>query len=445
MSNRLKVAFMVYEFPLLSETFIVNQIAGLIDRGCEVDIYAECKGDRNKLHPLVEKYDLLEQTYYLPELPENLLVRLIRGVGLIPNYALRSPRQLWRSLYPFPLTDLTLSLWLLHTIIPNFDRDYDIIHCQFGTQSFRGMAFRQVNAPQAKLITTFRGYDISGFVRQKGKNVYRQLFRHGDFFLTNCDFFRERAISIGCPPEKIKVNRSGLDCDRFLNGANAPASRRDFESIDSVSLKGETPKTALHRFTYQSRSLAEDGWIQIATTGRLVEKKGIEYVIRAVARLVPTYPRLRYKIIGEGPLRQHFTDLIQELKLTENVELMGWRNETEIVETLRNTHVFVAPSITAANGDRDAPINVLKEAMAVGLPVVSTYHGGIPELVEDGKSGFLVPEQDANALAEKLAYLIEHPELWTQMGKAGREFVLQHYNLERINDDLMNIYRSLVN
>ena len=412
MSDPLKVAFMVYEFPILSETFIVNQIAGLIDRGCEVDIYAECRGDLNKVHPLVEKYELLERTYYLPELPENLLARLIKAVGLIPNYALRSPRQLWRSLYPFPLTDLTLSLWLLHTIILNLDRDYDIIHCQFGTQSYRGMAFRQVNTPQAKLITTFRGYDISGFVRQKGENAYRQLFRHGDFFLTNCDFFRDKAISIGCPPEKIKVNRSGLDCDRF---------------------------------TYQPRSLPEDGWIQIATTGRLVEKKGIEYVIRAVAQLVPTYPRLRYKIIGEGLLRQHFTDLIQELKLTENVELIGWRNETEIVETLRNTHIFVAPSVTAANGDRDAPINVLKEAMAIGLPVVSTYHGGIPELVEDGKSGFLVPEKDAVALAEKLAYLIEHPELWSLMGKAGREFVLQHYNLERINDDLINIYLSLVN
>ena len=81
----------------------------------------------------------------------------------------------------------------------------------------------------------------------------KQLFRYGDFFLTNCDFFRNKAISIGCPPDKIKVNRSGLDCDRF---------------------------------TYQPRSLPEDGWIQIATTGRLVEKKGIEYVIRAVAKLV---------------------------------------------------------------------------------------------------------------------------------------------------------------
>ncbi|MBE9043776.1 glycosyltransferase [Pleurocapsales cyanobacterium LEGE 10410] len=412
MSDRLKVAFMVYEFPILSETFILNQIAGLIDRGCEVDIYAERRGNSDKVHPLVKKYHLLERAYYLPELPENLLARLIKGIKIIPKHIKVCPSQLRRSLYPFPLTDLTLSLWLLHTIIPNLDRDYDIVHCQFGTQGFRGMAFRQVNVPQAKLITTFRGHDISSFVQQKGQDVYQQLFRYGDFFLTNCDFFRNKAISIGCPSDQIEVNRSGLDCDRF---------------------------------TYQPRSLPEDGEIQIVTTGRLVEKKGIEYVIRAMAKLAPSYPHLRYKIIGEGHLRSYFTDLIQELNLTENVELMGWRNETEIVETLSNTHIFVAPSVTAADGNQDAPINVLKEAMAIGLPVISTYHGGIPELVEDGKSGFLVPERNAEALADKLGYLIEHPELWSDMGKEGREFVLQHYNLERINDDLMNIYRSLIN
>ena len=124
---------------------------------------------------------------------------------------------------------------------------------------------------------------------------------------------------------------------------------------------------------------------------------------------------------------------------------MGWRDETEIVKILQDTHIFVAPSITAADGNQDAPINVLKEAMAIGLPVVSTYHGGIPELVEDGKSGFLVPEKDVAALADKLGYLIEHPELWSAMGKAGRQFVLEHYNLNLLNDDLMNIYYSLIN
>ena len=410
--SAIKVAMIVSDFPILSQTFVLNQIVGLLERGCEIDIYAERRGNTDKIHLLVQKYHLLEDTYYLPELPENLLIRLIKGIGLIFRYAFTCPLQLLRSLYPFPLTDLTLSLWLLYSIVPNLDRDYDIIHCQFGTLGFRGMAFRQVNAPEAKLITTFRGNDISSFLREKGDNIYQQLFRYGDFYLTNCDFFKQKAIAIGCPSDKIKVIRSGLDCDRF---------------------------------TYKSRSLPEDGWIQITTTGRLVEKKGIEYVIRAVAKLIPTYPRLHYKIIGEGDLRTHFTKLIAELQLQENLELLGWRNETEILEILKETHIFVAPSVTADNGDQDAPINVLKEAMAIGLPVISTYHGGIPELVEDGKSGFLVPERDADALADKLSYLIKHPQRWSEMGQIGRNFVLQHYNLTLLNDDLLNVYHSLVN
>ena len=408
----IRVAMIVSDFPILSQTFILNQIVGMLERGCEVDIYAERGDSIDKVHPLVKKYSLLKRTYYIPEIPKNLLVRLIKGIGLISNYALTCPRQLIRSLYPFPLTDLTISLWLLYSVVPNLKQNYDIIHCQFGTLSYRGLAFRQVNSPSAKMVTTFRGYDISCFVKQKGDRVYQQLFRNGDFFLTNCDFFRNKAIAIGCPPDKIKVIRSGLDCDRFK---------------------------------YQPRFLAENEPIQITTTGRLVDKKGIEYVIKAIAKLIPRYPNLHYKVIGEGPLRSRFTELIEELKLTENVELMGWCNETEIVAILKQTHIFVAPSITAANGDEDAPINVLKEAMAIGLPVVSTYHGGIPELVEDGKSGFLVPERDAAALANKIGYLIEHPERWSDMGSSGREFVLQHYNLQSLNDDLVNVYRSLVN
>jgi len=104
----------------------------------------------------------------------------------------------------------------------------------------------------------------------------------------------------------------------------------------------------------------------------------------------------------------------------------------------------VAPSVTAADGNQDAPVNVLKEAMAMGLPVVSTLHGGIPELVEDSVSGFLVPERDADALAEKLGLLIEHSDRWTAMGKAGRTFVEAHYNMNMLNDELVELYQRLL-
>ncbi|MGB5961007.1 MAG: glycosyltransferase [Coleofasciculaceae cyanobacterium] len=407
----MKIAFIVGTFPVLSETFIINQAVGAIARGHEVDIYADAKGDTDKVHPDVIKYQLLEKTYYLEKIPSNLFWRLIKGIRLLFLNFFKDPASVTRSLNVFKYGKPAISLWLLYTVIPNFKKSYDIIHCQFGTQSFRGMAFRAINAPAAKLVTTFRGYDISKFVLEKGDRLYDQLFKTGDFFLSNCDFFRRRVIELGCDENKIVVLRSGLDC---------------------------------HKFTFTPRQFSSDG-IRIATTGRLVEKKGIEYSIRAVAKLAKAFPNLEYNIIGNGPLKADFQRLIHELGVSHIINLVGWKNEQEIIQILDNTHIFIAPSVTAADGDQDAPINVLKEAMAMGLPVISTYHGGIPELVEDGVSGFLVPERDADALAEKITYLLEHSEIWHQIGQASCDYVKKHYDLHKLNDRLVEIYNQVLN
>ncbi|MDY7021423.1 MAG: glycosyltransferase, partial [Cyanobacteriota bacterium] len=366
----MKIAFIVGHFPQLSETFILNQITGLIDRGHQVDIYASSVGDTTKAHPAIAEYNLLEQTYYFPEVPENFLLRIVKGIGLFLRQSSKEPRRFIDALNAFKYGKEAISLWLLYTIIPNFNRHYDIIHCQFGTQSFRGMAFQTINDPDAKLIAMFRGDDISRFVQERGSDIYQKLFETGDFFLANCDFFRRRVIELGCDPNRVVVHRSGLDCSRF---------------------------------SFIPRSFPADGKIRIATTGRLVEKKGIEYSIRAVAKQALSHPGLiEYNIIGDGILKQSLEQLINDLNASEFIHLLGWKDEDEIIEILNQSHIFIAPSVTASDGNQDAPINVLKEAMAMGLPAISTYHGGIPELVEDGVSGFLVPERDAEALAEKL-------------------------------------------
>ncbi|MCU0538177.1 MAG: glycosyltransferase [Hydrococcus sp. Prado102] len=407
----LQIAFIVDDFPSLSQTFVINQIVGTIERGHQVDIYAEKRGDTAKVHQAVLDYHLLERTYYFNRIPDNLLWRSLKGIGVLLNNFLKAPLMTLRSLNFFKYGLLALSLRLLYTLIPSLNKSYDIIHCQFGTQSFRGMWFRQIHAPKAKLITTFRGHDISVFVQKKGDRVYDRLFNTGDFFLANCEFFRQKAIQIGCDPKKIIVHRSGLDCSRFI---------------------------------FIPRHFPADDRIRIATTGRLVEKKGIEYVIRAVAKQLKITPNIEYNIIGDGELKAELQQLIDELGVGQTVHLLGWKNEREIIEILNQTQIFIAPSITAKNGDRDAPINVLKEAMAMGLLVISTYHGGIPELVEDGVSGFLVPERDADAIAEKLNYIIEHPERWETMGLSGRDRVEACYNLDKLNNELVEIYQQVL-
>ncbi|MEL6856269.1 MAG: glycosyltransferase, partial [Cyanobacteria bacterium J06607_13] len=159
-----------------------------------------------------------------------------------------------------------------------------------------------------------------------------------------------------------------------------------------------------------------------------------------VAKQVPVI----YDIMGDGPLRSELSALIESLGLSGRVRLLGWCDEAEIIRVLERAHLFVAPSVTAASGNQDAPINVLKEAMALGLPVVSTYHGGIPELVQDGVSGRLVPERDADAIAQALLELIARPDRWPQMGQAGRDYVKAHYDLHTLNEQLALLYRALL-
>ncbi|MEL6267874.1 MAG: glycosyltransferase [Pseudomonadota bacterium] len=166
--------------------------------------------------------------------------------------------------------------------------------------------------------------------------------------------------------------------------------------------------------------------------------------MRAVGRLTAGGRRVRYRIIGDGPERARLEALIAELGLGESVQLLGWRTHTEMARLLASAHIFVAPCQTAADGNQDAPVNTLKEAMATGLPVVATRHGGIPELVEHGVSGWLTPERDAPALAAALDRLLEDPDGWPTMAVAGRAAVERLYAMDRLNDELAALYRRLV-
>ncbi|GAB4207403.1 MAG: colanic acid biosynthesis glycosyltransferase WcaL [Coleofasciculaceae cyanobacterium] len=411
----MKIAFLVWRFPILSEAFILNQITGLLDRGHEVYIHPlnglpEYMG---KVHPVVEEYNLIERTIYPPTRPKNYLLRAIKAIGLLLNNLDKGSLSCLQFLNGFKYGDEGWLLKLFYRAISLLEiESYDIIHCQFGTLGPQGLWFRQAGFLKGKLITTFRGVDISKYVQEQGEHVYDQLFQEGDFFFANCEFFRQRAIKLGCAENKIVVHGSGLDCSKF---------------------------------TFKPRHFPGDGRVRIATTGRLVEKKGIEYGIRAIAKLANTHPNIEYNIMGDGPLKEDLQNLIQELDVGHIVKLLGWKQQREIIEILDNCHIFIAPSVTAADGNQDAPVNTLKEAMAMGLPVISTFHGGIPELVEDGISGFLVPERDADAIAEKLTYLIENRDIWQQIGYAGRARVEQKYDMNKLNDELVEIYQQLLN
>jgi colanic acid/amylovoran biosynthesis glycosyltransferase len=180
------------------------------------------------------------------------------------------------------------------------------------------------------------------------------------------------------------------------------------------------------------------------TVGRLVEKKGLEYAVRAVALARRTCPNLRYEIIGDGPLRPALGELVDKLNLAPIVSLLGAADCDFVRRKMAATDLFMLPSVTANDGDQEGIPVSLMEAQACGLPVLSTRHSGIPELVADGESGFLVAERDVEALASRLTYLIEHPESWPRMGRAGRTIVESRFNIEALNRDLLQIYEHAI-
>jgi colanic acid/amylovoran biosynthesis glycosyltransferase len=285
-----KVAFFVGLFPCISQTFVLNQITGLIDRGHDVDIFAFHGDDPSQVHPDVSKYRLLEKTCYLDSpITGNFLSRLLKGLTLFGANIQNAPLVLLRSLNVVKYGRQAVSLRLLYATIPLIEKRqtqgklvYDIIHAQFGTQGLEALRFRELGAIHGKLITNFRGYDISQYLQVMGEHVYRPLFKSGDFFLTNCEFFAHRALKIGCAKNKLRVLGSGIDCDRF---------------------------------TFAPRYPPDDGAIRIVTTGRLVEKKGIEYGIRAIAQLAKTHSQIQYLIIGDGPLKATLQALVDELHI----------------------------------------------------------------------------------------------------------------------------------
>jgi colanic acid/amylovoran biosynthesis glycosyltransferase len=296
--------------------------------------------------------------------------------------------------------------------VPNFvENNYDIIHCHFGPIANFGAKLKRIGV-KGKLVASFHGCDANSFVIIHGKDVYRRLFQVGDLFIVNSNFTKDKIVALGCDESKIVRLPVGLHLDLFRVKRN------------NIRKKNST--------------------IKILTIARCVEKKGLEYSIRAVSQLIPRFPNIQYRIIGDGPLRRHLESLVCDLSVSDNIEFLGWCDQNEVIRFYTESDVFILASVTSRDGDQEGQGLVLQEAQAMELPVISTHHNGISEGVLDGKTGFLVAERDVDALAGRLVQLIENPEIRHEMGSQGRKFVEQHFDIKKLNEKLVEIYEGLL-
>ncbi|MCI3734839.1 colanic acid biosynthesis glycosyltransferase WcaL [Escherichia coli] len=406
----MKVGFFLLKFPLSSETFVLNQITAFIDMGFEVEIVALQKGDTQNTHAAWTKYNLAARTRWLQDEPTGKVAKLRHRASQTLRGIHR--KNTWQALnlkrYGAESRNLILSAICGQVSTPFYA---DVVIAHFGPAGVTAAKLRELGVIRGKIATIFHGIDISSReVLNHYTPEYQQLFRRGDLMLPISDLWAGRLQKMGCPREKIAVSRMGVDMTRFSpRPVKAPA----------------TP-------------------LEIISVARLTEKKGLHVAIEACRQLKEQGVAFRYRILGIGPWERRLRTLIEQYQLEDVVEMPGFKPSHEVKAMLDDADVFLLPSVTGADGDMEGIPVALMEAMAVGIPVVSTLHSGIPELVEADKSGWLVPENDARALAQRLAAFsqLDTDEL-APVVKRAREKVEHDFNQQVINRELASLLQAL--
>jgi colanic acid/amylovoran biosynthesis glycosyltransferase len=299
-------------------------------------------------------------------------------------------------------------------------REPRLVHAHFGVEAVYGMELAErLGVP---LVTTFHGFDAtlrrSELLRSRRPTWIQyllrraELFRRGALFIGVSRFIVDRLMELGVPAARTRLHYIGVDGASFEDASVAEESRA--------------------------------GGPVILHVARLVEKKGTAYLLEAFARLARRHPRAELVIVGAGALASALTAQAERLGIAGRVQWLGARPHAEVRRWLRRASVFCLPSCTAGNGDAEGLGLVLLEAAASGVPVVATHHGGIPEAVLDGETGYLVPERDAAALAEALDALLSDAALRERMGVAGRALVRSRFDLAAQTRELERLYGEVL-
>jgi colanic acid/amylovoran biosynthesis glycosyltransferase len=405
------VAFVVSNFPAVSHTFIDTQIRGLLAAGHRVSVHAFGRSSQGLTHQYWSELKVPLEVHHGAPRPTATWRRLVDAVLVAPSFR-RQPGVWLRGLVTRPHHPFARRLDPLFWAVPLLPAlRADVWVCHFGDVGLRALAVARLARSRARLAVFFHGADITRFVDHHGREVYRQLLDGIDAALPISDRWRSRLLELGAPAGKVRLHRMGVDCERYA---------------------------------FVARELPASGPIRLLSVARLVEKKGIEYAIRAIA-LLPAALRSRidYAVAGDGPLLAGLQALVQAEDLGGQVRLLGWQDQQDVVRQVRDAHLMLVPSVTAADGDQEGiPVSAM-EAMATGLPVIATWHSGIPELVQDRVTGRLARERDAGGLAAAIAETLANRGDYQRYARASRAVVETSFNEQRLNAGLEELLLNL--
>jgi len=403
----MRIGFFLGAFPNTSETFVLNQISGVVAAGHAVDIHA-WQGVGQVQHPLLKQHDLLEHVCHRPVVPDGKAGRIFKVSVLAMMLLVLDMRRTWRlfSMY----SDMPLGEWieLFFVAFPlRGGRKYDVIHAHFGPNGQMAVRLRQAGFLTGSIVTSFHGYDANVVPNALGAGYYRTLFRQGEAFIVSSLFIRNRLLQLGLAAQKIHHIAVGID----------------------------VAKWGFHIRKVGGRPV-------IISVGRLVEVKGFSYAIAAMSLVKEQFPDVLYRLVGEGPLRVQLEQQVAALGLQHRVLFCGIKSEVELIKAFRDADLFVMPSVHIENGAEEGQGMVLLEAQAAGLPVVATRSGGIPESVPEGK--YLVAEKDVNALAQAMVECLQSCQQQGYDGSEGYNFVRRYFDIDALNRKLLDLYSGLL-
>lgn len=293
-------------------------------------------------------------------------------------------------------------------------READLIHVYFGHTGVHLLPF-MLRSP-LPCVVSFHGMDIQPREDRPGYvETLKSMLQFLPLVMARSHSLKDRLIELGCPPEKVRINRTGIP---------------------------------MHAFPAVDRPFPADGKWKFVQACRLIEKKGLDVALKSFAEFVTEFPEATFTIAGDGPLLESLKLLAAELGIAANVHFAGFLTEKQLCALYHESHAFLHPSQMTADQNQEGIPNSMLEAMATGLPVLATYHGGIPEAVTDNVTGLLVEERDGDRLLDNMKRLAHEEGLWQRIGQAAAEDVRENFEqtaqiakLEAIYDEAIRLGR----
>lgn len=390
----MRIGYVLGDFPKLSETFVLNELVELLEKGNKVYIFSFGRPFENITQKEINDYDLLKKTYYFDS---SYIIEGLKSLTDLTNFRLFISREKLLTKFACIVRASNFSKIIRELGI-------EILHSHFANQpTFTNLCISQLT----DLPFTFTGHAFDIFIAPNVKAL-RERMEKSSAVITPSYYNRDYLHNLtGISPEKIHVVRACSNIERFKSIA------RD-----------------------------EDGFT-ILTVGRLVQKKGIAYGILAIKELIKEFPRIHYKIIGSGPLEHDLKELVESLNLQNNVSFLGSLDGNSLMDELSRATIFVLPCIKADNGDLDGCPLTLQEAMIAQVPVISSNIASIPELIENGKEGFLIESKNVEQLGCAIKTLLEDKALRIKMGENGRKKIKEEFNIHTEVDKLLEIWGML--